>query len=92
VKDAKLNFARTVLEQLGETYRRNKRELNRAERSLYEWALKTGIKAMMPPPDAKLALAEYDEELAEQRARAEQARKSKSGGVLKTDEQLPAGA
>jgi hypothetical protein len=78
LKEAKINFARTCVEELGPAYRRNKKELNRAERALYEAALRVGLKALMTPGEARTVWEAHIQDTDQARARAEAARKAKN--------------
>ena len=74
MREARLNLVRSILDQFGPIYRKDRRSLNRAERVLYENALRLAVKDIVPRDLAKPALAEFDAEIAAQRARAEHAR------------------
>jgi hypothetical protein len=65
-------LAKSILEQLGPTYRKNKRELSVAERALYESALTVSVRALNTPAEAKQIIGKHRTELAEQRKRAEE--------------------
>lgn len=74
MREAKINLARVLIEELGPTYRKNKRELSSAEKILYENALKISVRAMLPREEVKPALEEYEQELERQQKAAEEAR------------------
>jgi len=63
----KLKLARRIIGDFGPNA---KSELSKMERKLYEWALKFSAKQFMPLNEARAAIQDYDEELAQRRALA----------------------
>ncbi len=59
-----------VVETFGETYHRRKKELNRAEKALYESAVSQLLDRVLPPQEAATARTEHASELDAQRQRA----------------------
>lgn len=77
MKDSKLKLCDTIIAEFGETYRTKKRELNAAEKALYEAALKISVRALCPRGEAGEVLKRYEEEIGGERARAEAARQAR---------------
>ena len=76
MKEAKLRAAQAVIEAFADTYRRNRHQMNAVEIALYEAALILSMKTL-GPKESKAAIAKFETERAEQRARAEAARQAR---------------
>lgn len=71
---SKLHLAAVVIQEIGPTYRDRKSTLNNGEKALYEMALKVSIRALGARGQVKTALEEFDAQLSDWRAKAENAR------------------
>jgi hypothetical protein len=74
VRTARIALAQACIQEYGQAYRNAKRQLSAAEVALYEASKRVALKTLLPAEQAREAIRKYEQELADERARAEAAR------------------
>lgn len=84
VREALLNSATSIHAIMFDTYQNRKPTLSRLDKAIYQGALRTLAREHLPHKEAKDVITEFDQELADQREKAANARAARQNSQVQT--------